>query len=115
MFKLYTVILFLCVLYYIISNEYRDVLKINNEYKIIKQNKTCNVYLDKLYKRVLWRLSFIFSAIGVVILLLSLYSTDLLPPKNLNIMLSIFFMVNYIIISSSLGFFQWHYIIDASI
>ena len=94
MFKLYVLILFFCLIYYIISNEYTDILKINKQYKNIKNNTQCNNYLDKLYKTVLWRLSFIFSAIGVILLICCLYSIDLLPQKNFNVMLSIFFMVN---------------------
>lgn len=111
MFKLY-ILLFLV---YVVYMEHYDQNKINNHYKKIKKNKECSSFLEKLYRMCIWRFSFIASMIIVSLSFVLFKYNNLLPKKNINMVIFILFLVSYQIISTLIGYIQWHYIIDGSL
>ena len=110
MFKLY-ILLFLV---YVVYMEHNVQYKINNQYKKIKKNKECTSFLEKLYRMCIWRFSFIASTIIVSISFTLFKYNNLLPNKDINMIVFLIFTVSYQIISTLIGYIQWHYIIDGS-
>ena len=110
MFKLY--IIFFLV--YVVYMEHNDQYKINNQYEKIKNNRECSTFLEKLYRMCIWRFSFIASFIIVSLSFVLFKYNNIFPNKNINMVVFIIFTVSYQIISSLIGYIQWHYIIDGS-